>query len=56
MSFESVFSRQFDESVDSAYRAGLIGGFAEGGTVGVASAMIYLAEGLTDYSASIFSL
>jgi len=45
MSFESVFLRQFNDSVDSTYRAGLIGGFAEGSTVGIASALIYLAEG-----------
>ncbi|KAH7106808.1 P-loop containing nucleoside triphosphate hydrolase protein [Auriculariales sp. MPI-PUGE-AT-0066] len=53
MSFESVFSRQFNDSADATYRAGLIGGFAEGSTVGVASALIYLAEALLFYVGAI---
>ena len=52
MSFERVFSNQFNDSVDSAYRAGLIGGFAEGTTVGVAAALIYIAEGASRSSSA----
>ncbi|EJD51851.1 P-loop containing nucleoside triphosphate hydrolase protein [Auricularia subglabra TFB-10046 SS5] len=53
MAFESVFKEQYDDAVDRALRSGTRGGFAEGGTVGVASALIYVAEALLFYVGAI---
>lgn len=44
MSFESVFQRQFDKAADIALDSGVAGAFIEGGTLGVSTALIYLAE------------
>lgn len=46
MSFERIFREQYDDAVDRALTSGTRGGFVEGGTVGVASALIYVAEGV----------
>jgi ATP-binding cassette subfamily B (MDR/TAP) protein 1 len=56
MSFERVFTRQFNKSVDSTYRSGLVGGFAEGSTAGIASALTYLAEGQALQTVSVSHL
>lgn len=45
MAFERIFRDQYDDAVDRAQKSGTRGGFVEGGTVGVASALIYIAEG-----------
>jgi ATP-binding cassette subfamily B (MDR/TAP) protein 1 len=49
MSFERVFREQYEQAVDRALKSGTRGGFVEGGTVGIASALIYVAEALLFY-------
>ncbi|KAF9528280.1 P-loop containing nucleoside triphosphate hydrolase protein [Crepidotus variabilis] len=49
MSLDSVFKAQFDASAEKALRAGVQGAFIEGCTYGLASGLIYLAEGLLFY-------
>lgn len=53
MSFERVFREQFEDAVDRAQTSGQRGGFVEGGTVGVASALIYVAEALLFYIGAV---
>lgn len=46
MSFERIFQVNFDKAADSALDSGVAGAFVEGGTLGVSTALIYLAEAL----------
>ncbi|KAI0703024.1 P-loop containing nucleoside triphosphate hydrolase protein [Cytidiella melzeri] len=53
MGFERTFQEKFDKSVDQAHTTGVRGAFVEGGTHGVASALIYLAEAVLFYVGAV---
>lgn len=46
MAFEGIFRDRFETSLNTALKTGVKGAFVEGTNVGVASGLIYLAEGL----------
>jgi len=54
MAFERVFQKEFDKSADLALSTGMRGAYIEGGSLGVASALIYLAEALLFYVGALF--
>ena len=53
MGFENHFRERFNESAENALRIGVRGGFVEGCTYGVASALIYLSEAVLFYAGAI---
>ena len=53
MGFERIFQEKFDKSVDQAQATGVRGAFVEGGTHGVASGLIYLAEAVLFYVGAV---
>jgi ATP-binding cassette, subfamily B (MDR/TAP), member 1 len=53
MGFEKAFRTQFDNSTDRALSAGVKGAFVTGASYGLASGLIYLAEGLLFYVGAI---
>jgi ATP-binding cassette, subfamily B (MDR/TAP), member 1 len=46
MSFERVFTEQYDESLQVALKTGIRGSMVAGSNYGVANALVYLAQGL----------
>lgn len=53
MAFESIFQKQFTQSVAHALSTGVRGAFVEGCTYGIASALVYLAEALLFYVGAV---
>ena len=53
MSLEPVLQSQFDKATSACLSTGIRGAFVEGGSYGVASALIYLAEALLFYAAAV---
>lgn len=53
MGLERIFAEQFSSSVEKALSSGVRGAFVEGGTYGVASSLIYLAEAILFYVGAI---
>jgi ATP-binding cassette, subfamily B (MDR/TAP), member 1 len=53
MAFEGAFQRRFDAASAAALAAGVRGAFIEGCTMGVSSALIYLAEALLFYVGAV---
>ncbi|KAG6814573.1 hypothetical protein H0H92_000101 [Tricholoma furcatifolium] len=53
MSFGKVFKANFDKAAEEALTTGIRGAFVEGGTYGVASGLIYLAEALLFYVGAV---